>query len=110
MNIKTLACLASVLALTACADDGLSGSSTQQTWSACTGVESGPALNACLRDQMRWPQVAQRSGGEDAATFLLLGATALMNGYNQERQMEAARMPVSTSCSEVRGMINCLSY
>jgi hypothetical protein len=50
---------------------------------------------------------SSNSDGEDVATMLLLGATAVMTGYNQGRQP----MPmVSTSCTTTNGITNCLSF
>jgi hypothetical protein len=45
--------------------------------------------------------------GDANAAMLLLGATAVMNGYNQGHQP----LPmVSTSCTTTGGITNCLSF
>jgi hypothetical protein len=82
---------------------------------ACGRLNHTPAYGPCVErynartnQRLFEAQVAQRANdNSDGATMLLLGATALMNGYNQGRQP----LPmVSTSCTTTNGITNCLSF
>jgi hypothetical protein len=73
-----------ILAITMTASLALSvvGCSTEPDLAVCTNVEPWQAYSACVHAQY----ARQEQANENAATMLLLGGTAIMNGWNTRYQ------------------------